>query len=546
MAGRSRATSPIRNCGPSATIAQPGSIICASATARRNPSGRCTSARSTSIPDPTRSASAACWNGRSARCAGRKIPPTAPPTRSCRWWPRRRAAPDFSATARHAFRSALTNGVGPAGSIRAAHGALPTAPPRRNAALVYRILAKSQPRPLAFAPINNGRPTKGRLNGEDTMTKPTKDTTSTRRRFLAAAAAGTAAVAAPTVVKAQGPISMRWQSTWPSKDIFHEFAQDYAKKVNDMTGGDLKIEVLPAGAVVPAFGLLDAVSKGVLDGGHGVLVYHYGKQTALALWGSGPGFAMDANMLMAWHKYGGGKELLAKLYDSVGANVVSFPYGPMPTQPLGWFKKPVAKVDDLKGLKFRTVGISIDVFTALGAAVNALPGGEIVAAMDRGLLDAAEFNNATSDRILGFPDVSKVCMLQSYHQNAEQFEIMFNKAKFDALPARMRAIIENAVEASSQDLTWKAIDRYSQDYVELKTKDKVRFFKTPDALLQKQLELYDEIALKKAGENPLFKEIMVSQLAFARRAARWEQDTVVPRKMAFDHYFGPNAKPIKL
>ncbi len=220
---------------------------------------------------------------------------------------------------------------------------------------------------------------------------------------------------------------MRWQSTWPSKDIFHEYALDYAKKVNDMTGGDLKIEVLPAGAVVPAFGLLDAVSKGVLDGGHGVLVYHYGKQTALALWGSGPGFGMDANMLLSWHKYGGGKELLAKLYESIGANVVSFPYGPMPTQPLGWFKKPIAKADDLKGLKYRTVGISIDVFTAMGAAVNALPGGEIVSAMDRGLLDAAEFNNASSDRALGFADVSKVCMLQSYHQNAEQFEITFNK-----------------------------------------------------------------------------------------------------------------------
>ena len=274
---------------------------------------------------------------------------------------------------------------------------------------------------------------------------------SNRRKFLkgAALAGAAATVAAPAISQQAAPISMRWQSTWPSKDIFHEYALDFAKKVNDMTGGDLKIEVLPAGAVVPAFGLLDAVSKGTLDGGHGVLVYHYGKQTALALWGSGPGYAMDANMLLAWHKYGGGKELLDKLYASIGANVVSFPYGPMPTQPLGWFKKPVTKVDDMKGLKFRTVGISIDVFTGMGAAVNALPGGEIVSAMDRGLLDAAEFNNATSDRILGFADVSKVCMLQSYHQNAEQFEIMFNKTKYDALPDKMKAIIANAVEAAS-------------------------------------------------------------------------------------------------
>jgi TRAP-type mannitol/chloroaromatic compound transport system substrate-binding protein len=365
----------------------------------------------------------------------------------------------------------------------------------------------------------------------------------TRRKFLKGAAVATAAtVAAPSVVRAQGPISMRWQSTWPSKDIFHEYALDYAKKVNDMTGGELKIEVLPAGAVVPAFGLLDAVSKGTLDGGHGVLVYHYGKQTALALWGSGPGYAMDANMLLAWHKYGGGKELLAKLYNSIGANVVSFPYGPMPTQPLGWFKKPMTKVDDFKGVKFRTVGISIDVFTGLGAAVNALPGGEIVSAMDRGLLDAAEFNNATSDRILGFADVSKVCMLQSYHQNAEQFEIMFNKTKYDALPEKMRAIIANAVEAASADMSWKAIDRYSKDYIELQTKDNVKFYKTPDAILKRQLEIYDDVAQKKAAENPMFKEIAESQLAFAKRATQWEQDTVVGRRMAFDHYFGPNAK----
>jgi TRAP-type mannitol/chloroaromatic compound transport system substrate-binding protein len=377
------------------------------------------------------------------------------------------------------------------------------------------------------------------------MTTPTKDETSTRRRFLKVAAAGAATtVAAPGIVNAQGPVSMRFQSTWPAKDIFHEYALDYAKKVNDMTGGDLKIEVLPAGAVVPAFGLLDAVSKGTLDGGHGVLVYHYGKQTALALWGSGPGYAMDANMLLAWHRYGGGKELLAKLYTSIGANVVSFPYGPMPTQPLGWFKNPVTKADDLKGVKFRTVGISIDVFTGLGAAVNALPGGEIVSAMDRGLLDAAEFNNASSDRVLGFPDVSKICMLQSYHQNAEQFEIIFNKTKYDALPEKMKAIIANAVDAASADMSWKAIDRYSKDYIEMQTKDKVRFYKTPDSVLQKQLEVYDDVVAKKSAENPLFKEIVESQLAFAKRATQWEQDTVVSRRMVYNHYFGPNAKKI--
>ncbi len=369
-----------------------------------------------------------------------------------------------------------------------------------------------------------------------------------RRHFLRSAAAGavgTGALAAPMLSTAQTTTSMRWQSTWPSKDIFHEYALDFAKKVNDMTGGELRIEVLPAGAVVPAFGLLDAVSKGTLDGGHGVLVYHYGKQNALALWGSGPAFGMDANMLLAWHKYGGGKELLEKLYASIGANVVSFPYGPMATQPLGWFKKPIAKEADMKGLKYRTVGISIDMFTKMGVAVNALPGGEIVPAMDRGLLDAAEFNNMTSDRLLGFADVSKICMLQSFHQNAEQFEIMFNKTKYDALPEKMRAIIANAVEAASADMSWKAIDRYSKDYVELQTKDKVKFYKTPDAVLQTQLKLWSEILEKKSAENALFKEIVASQRAFAERAVKWDQDTYVSRRMAVGHFFGSQAAPKK-
>src|SRR6187200_2923480 len=352
------------------------------------------------------------------------------------------------------------------------------------------------------------------------MSNKSDSKTATRRKFLMAAGATAAAtVSAPAVQAQQGPISMRFQSTWPSKDIFHEYALDFAKKVNDMTGGELKIEVLPAGAVVPAFQLLDAVSKGVLDGGHGVLVYHYGKQTALALWGSGPAYGMDANMLLSWHKYGGGKELLNEIFTSIGANVVSFPYGPMPTQPLGWYKKPITRVDDLKGVKFRTVGISIDVFAGMGAAVNALPGGEIVAAMDRGLLDAAEFNNATSDRVLGFPDVSKVCMLQSYHQNAEQFEIMYNKAKYDGLPEKIRAILDNAAEAAGQDMAWKAIDRYSKDYEEMQSKDNVKFYKTPDSVLQKQLEIYDEVIAKKSSD-PLFKEIFDSQLAFAKRATQ--------------------------
>lgn len=366
-----------------------------------------------------------------------------------------------------------------------------------------------------------------------------------RRKFLQKAAvggAGAAALSFPMISQSQSTQTLRFQSTWPAKDIFHEYALDFAKKVNDMTGGELKIEVLPAGAVVPAFGLLDAVSKGTLDGGHGVVVYHYGKNPALALWGSGPSFGMDANMLLSWHKYGGGKELLEELYKTVGANVKSYVYGPMPSQPLGWFKKPITKVEDMKGLKYRTVGISIDMFTAMGVSVNALPGGEIIPAMDRGLLDAAEFNNASSDRLLGFPDVAKVCMLQSFHQNAEQFEILFNGAVYNGMAPKLRSILDYAVEASSADMSWKAVDRYSKDYSEMQTKQNVKFYKTPDSILRNQLKVFDEVVAKKSAENPLFKKIVDSQRVFAQRAVKWDLDTNTTRRMAYDHYFGAAAK----
>jgi TRAP-type mannitol/chloroaromatic compound transport system substrate-binding protein len=362
-----------------------------------------------------------------------------------------------------------------------------------------------------------------------------------RRSFLkkaAVGAAGAAVAAVPTIHVAQTPITLRFQSTWPTKDIFHEYALDFAKKVNEMTGGRLKIDVLPAGSVVKAFELLDAVAKGTLDGGHGVVAYWYGKNTALALWGSGPAFGMDANMLLAWHYYGGGKQILDEVYKTLSLDVVSYLYGPMPTQPFGWFKKPVAKVEDMKGIKFRTVGMSIDIFTGLGAAVNALPGAEIVPGLDRGLLDAAEFNNASSDRMLGFPDVAKVCMLQSYHQSSEQFEILFNKDKFAALPEDIRAIIGYAVQAASADMSWKAIDRYSTDYKEMQEKQGVKFYKTPDAVLRRQLEIWDGVMKKRADENPLFKKVLDSQREFAARAAKWQNDTVVDFRAAYNHFFG--------
>jgi len=246
---------------------------------------------------------------------------------------------------------------------------------------------------------------------------------------------------------------------------------------------------------------------------------------------------MDANMVLAWHYYGGGRQLLEEIYKELDLDVVSLLYGPMPTQPLGWFKKAPAAPADFKGLRYRTVGLAVAVMAELGATVNPLPGTEIVPAMERGLIDGAEFNNVSSDRALGLAEAAKVCMLQSYHQASEQFEILFNRSKYAALPADLKAAIDVSVQASSAEMSWKAIERYSRDYAELRSQDKVEFRKTPSSILRAQLEAWDRVVARKSEENPMFKRVLDSMREFAARAGRWQYDTTVDNAAAFNRYF---------
>jgi TRAP-type mannitol/chloroaromatic compound transport system substrate-binding protein len=354
----------------------------------------------------------------------------------------------------------------------------------------------------------------------------------------AGAAGGAAALAMPRVVKAQEPVTLKFQSTWPAKDIFHEYAQDYVNKVNEMSGGRLVIDLLSAGAVAKALEMQDAVIAGTLDGGHGVCAYWFGKHKAYSLFGTGPAFGWRANQFLGWFKYGGGRELYDDLVQNVlKLNIVGFLSGPMPTQPLGWFKAPIDSPDDLKNLKYRTVGLSADLFTKMGAAVTILGGGEIVPAMDKGLLDAAEFNNPSSDRLLGFPDVSKDYMLQSYHQSAECFEIIFNKAKFDGLPADLQAILKYASEAHSADMAWKAMDRYSKDLEALQVEQGVNIHRTPDSVLEAQLAAWDTVMTEQSAD-PFFAKVLESQKAWAKRVVGAETRIEVRQDLAYKHFFG--------
>jgi TRAP-type mannitol/chloroaromatic compound transport system substrate-binding protein len=367
----------------------------------------------------------------------------------------------------------------------------------------------------------------------------TSKSASRRKFLLAAGATGAAAVAMPQVSRAQ-TVTWKYQSTWPTKDIFHDFAVDYAKKVNDMTGGRFKLDVLAAGAVVPAFQMADAVHAGILDGGHGVCAYWYGKHKAYSLFGTPPSFGWDAHSMLAWFYVGGGEALYKELVnDILKLNLVGFLYFPMPTQPLGWFKKEIKSGDDFKNMKYRTVGLSADLFKEMGASVTIMAGGDIVPAMDRGLLDAAEFNNPSSDILLGFPDVSKFYMMGSHHQQVECFEVIFNKAKYDALAPELKAILRNAAHASSADQYYMAHDRYSKDLEEIKKRN-VQVFHTGEAVLTAQLAAWDRVLAEQTKE-PFFKKVIESQKAWVKRTTPYfdvNNLSTAEREVAYKHFFG--------
>ncbi len=372
------------------------------------------------------------------------------------------------------------------------------------------------------------------------MTDAIRPKANNRRSFLksgaVAAAASAATLAMPNIVKAQEVSVWKFQSTWPAKDIFHEYAIDFVSRVNEMGGGRLKFELLAAGAVAKAFEVHDAVLAGTLDGGHGVTAYWYGKHKAYSLFGTPPAWGWHANQMLGWIKYGGGQELYDELVQKIlGLDLIGYLTGPMPTQPLGWFKSEITDAAQLAGLKYRTVGLSADLFKEMGAAVTIMGGGEIVPAMDRGLLDAAEFNNPSSDKLLGFADVSKDYMLQSYHQSAECFEVIFNKTKFDALAPDLQAIIKYAAEAASQDMSWKAMDRYSKDLAALREAG-VRVHKTPDSVLQAQLAAWDKVIAAQSAD-PFFAKVVESQKAWTKRVVATQFEIEVDQHMAYDHFF---------
>jgi len=361
-----------------------------------------------------------------------------------------------------------------------------------------------------------------------------------RRKFLAGAAtvAGGAAatVAMPQVSRAQTK-TLKMQSSWGATSIFQQMAQQYVDRVEKQSGGRLKVDLLPSGAVVQAFQVQDAVHDGVLDGAHTVTAYWYGKNKAASLFGTGPQFGQTAAQNVAWMHFGGGRELYRELVqDILGLNVVGFFALPMPPQPLGWFQKEIKSADDLKGLKYRTVGLATDIMQGMGVSVTQLPGGEIVPALERGVIEAFEFNNPTSDREFGAQDVSKFYMLSSYHQAGEFFELIFNKDMYEGLEPELQAILEYSAEAAGTANYGLAMDKYSADLQTLINEDGVNVYRTPTSVLQAQLDSWDTV-LAELEKDPFFKKVVDSQKAWAERVAFYSIMDEVDAPLAYNHYF---------
>ena len=361
-----------------------------------------------------------------------------------------------------------------------------------------------------------------------------------RRKFLkggalATGAAAAATVAFPQVSRAQ-TVTLKMQSSWPATDIFQDMAKQYVDRVEKMAGSRLKIDLLPAGAVVQAFQVQDGCHQGVIDCAHTVTAYWYGKNKAASLFGTGPVFGCNSAQILAWIQFGGGKEMYRELIqDILKLNLIGFFAMPMPTQPLGWFKKQIKSADDFKGLKYRTVGLATDIMQGMGVAVTQLPGGEIVPALERGVIEAFEYNNPTSDMRFGAADVAKTYMMGSYHQAAEFFEIIFNKTKFESLPDEVKAILEYGAEAANTANFGLAMKQYSIDLQEL-IKKGVNVVRTPTSIMEAQLASWDK-TLEKLNQDPYFKKVVDSQKTWSENVAFYDLMNTADYKLAYNHYF---------
>ncbi|MBF8287232.1 MAG: hypothetical protein HW381_340, partial [Candidatus Rokubacteria bacterium] len=341
----------------------------------------------------------------------------------------------------------------------------------------------------------------------------------------------------PSPVTAQAPIRWKVQSAWPPTSIVQDAAKLLVEMIEKNSGGRLKIELLPAGAIVPAFEIQDAVNRGVLDAGHTTPGYIIGKQQAFIPLTHGPMLGMDFIDYFGWYWEGGGHELLNEAYQkNLKMNVVSFQVHPEGPQAMGWFKKEIRTFADIKGMKYRIFGIGAETYGKLGISAVTIPGGEIVPALERGVIDGAEWINCYDDKILGLDKVAKFHYVPGMHEPVTVGEFIINKGKYDALPADLKEILKTSFQASYWVHFVRFQEKTAKACQELLASG-VKIIKTSDELNRAFLKTYDEIAAGYAAKDPFYKKVVDSQTKYAGLLVPYRLSYWPPYQFIAEHYW---------
>ena len=360
------------------------------------------------------------------------------------------------------------------------------------------------------------------------------------KRSFFALAAGFLALLLGAPASAQETKVLKMQATWPASLTLYENFTFFAERVGKMSGGRLKIEAMPAGAVVPAFEVLDATHKKVIDGAHAWAAYWTGKNKTAVLFTGGPGgtFGMDFIDYMGWMYNGGGIELYQEFYrDVLKLNVIVFPILPSGPQAFGWFKRPIKDLADFKGMKCRQTGMAAEVYTAMGMRVVNMPGGEIIPAAQRGVIDCAEWVGGAEDLRLGFHNVWKYHYTPGMHENTTVGELLINADIWKSLAPDLQEIVKSAANETFI-IWWAKWQRQNADALkELQEKHKVQILRTPDDILIEFLKTWDKLAQEEADRNPFFKKVWDSQRQYASLVVPAKRFMFAPYNFTADYYW---------
>jgi TRAP-type mannitol/chloroaromatic compound transport system substrate-binding protein len=367
----------------------------------------------------------------------------------------------------------------------------------------------------------------------------------TRRTLVSALIVAASVAAIPTPAGGQEPRTLKMQSSWPASLSIHDNFRMIAERVDKLTAGQLKIETLSAGQIVPPFEVLDATHKKVIDGMHSAAYYWVGKNTAAGLFTAAPGgpFGMDHVDYLGWLYEGGGIELWNDLYqNTLKLNVIAFPAFPISPQALGWFKKPLKSVADFKGLKCRQTGLNADLYSRLGQSVVNLPGGEIVPAAQRGVIDCAEWVGGLEDLKLGLHQVFKYHYTPGMHENNSIGEFVMNLDVWKSLTPQQQEAVRSAVRDAFLTFSMKWQRQNADAMEEMIAKHGVVVLRTPPDILVATLKAWDEVARDESARNPVFKRVYDSQREYAAKVVPAKRFMFPPYSFAANYYF-PESKP---